>query len=261
MKKSSYFIMIFAALAVLLCGTAYAGQWIDTENGRMFRYDDGHFGIGGRLIDPNTRYTYRMDGNGIAITGWWTPAPESGIWYYYAPKDNAYGLPEGTQLGNVSVEGYQLAADGLWVNPDRLKAAVDAETKKRLDLIGWDLKKAYDYCSTQIPYVWSGSEDPKSGTNFFAELGYINGSGNCYTMAAEFVKMAKLLGYEARQMYGAVPNHQGNLTPHSWAEIVIDGQTRVFDPDFTYETKKNGYNIGYGDTGTWRYTNITVMPD
>lgn len=261
LSKTKIILFLCFIMSTAFCFSAYAGKWIDTEGGRMYQYDDGHFGIGGRLIDPATRYTYRMDGNGYAITGWWTPAPESGIWYYYAPKGNSYGLPEGTMLGNVSVEGYQLAADGLWVNPTRLKEAVDAATEKKLDEIGRDLRKAFDYCSTQIPYVWSGSEDPKSGTNFFAELGYINGYGNCYTMAAEFTKMAKALGYEARQMYGAVPNHQGSLTPHSWVEIVIDGQTKVFDPDYTYESKRDGFNFNYGDAGTWRYQNATVMPD
>ena len=40
--------------------------------------------------------------------------------------------------------------------------------------------------------------------------------------------------------------------------IVINGTTYVFDPNFENENPgRNGYQITYGQSGTWKYTNWT----
>lgn len=51
-----------------------------------------------------------------------------------------------------------------------------------------------------------------------------------------------------------MPSRSGGATPHSWVEVVINGSTYVFDPDFTHETGRNGYQISYGTSGTWVYS-------
>ena len=78
-------------------------------------------------------------------------------------------------------------------------------------------------------------------------------------MAAMFCEMAKLLGYDAHQISGRVPLKAGGYGPHSWVEITFEGTTYVCDPDFTEETKRNGYMITYGQSGTWVYQKDTVM--
>ena len=255
--KRKMIIIVFALLVFSM--TSYAGQWELADRGWRYRNDDGTYAAGGWLGDQATGYFYRMDGNGYMITGWWTPAQESGIWYYLNPANSGIAIPEGALVGGANVEGYQIAADGLWKNDAVLQKAVDENTKKFLEKTGYDLKAVYDYCATKIPYVWS-SWSSHDGTNTFAELGYLNGTGNCYTMAAIFCKAAKALGYDCRQMAGYVPGKNGKMLPHSWCEITIDGQTRVYDPDFTYETGRDGYGISYGQKGTWMYRDYAEMP-
>ena len=74
-------------------------------------------------------------------------------------------------------------------------------------------------------------------------------------MASTFCYMARLLGYETYYVEGQVPLASGGMGPHGWCEIVIDGFTYVFDPDFTNNTGRNGFQIYYGMSGTWRYSN------
>ncbi len=136
-----------------------------------------------------------------------------------------------------------------------------------LDEIGWDLEAAFRWSAglTYDRHDKSMPRRPDDGTVAFAEFGFDNGKGNCYVMAATFAEMARLLGYDARQISGLVPlgDLSGNFDygPHSWVEIDMDGTTYVFDPDFTNETGTNGFMITYGQSGTWRYTFKEVMHD
>ena len=133
-----------------------------------------------------------------------------------------------------------------------------------LDEIGWDPKAAFDW-SASMKYYGHGKPDmPENGspgTNWFALFGFTKNKGNCYVMAATFCQMARLMGYDAQQVSGQVPARSGGLTPHSWVEVYIDGQTYVCDPDFTYGTKRNGFMIQYRQPGTWMYTNYSPMSD
>ncbi|MBQ9610923.1 MAG: transglutaminase domain-containing protein [Lachnospiraceae bacterium] len=127
-----------------------------------------------------------------------------------------------------------------------------------LNVIGWDLKSAFDW-SSGLKYYSGVSKSPDPGINYFGDFGFDNGKGNCYVMAAVFYEMAYVMGYEVRQMAGEVPLRNGGSGPHSWVEIDMEGETYVFDPDFTNETKQDGFKLKYGQSGTWIYKNISVM--
>ncbi len=143
-------------------------------------------------------------------------------------------------------------------------AQADQKADIILAAIGYDLHAAYNW-SASLTYYGHGKADmpevPTPGTGFFADYGFSYGKGNCYVMAATFVKMARRLGYTARQITGYVPLRSGGLTVHSWAEVDIDGVTYVCDPNCTNETGINAYLIQYGQRGTWRYSNYSVMTD
>lgn len=119
----------------------------------------------------------------------------------------------------------------------------------RLNEIGWSLPNAYNWSTAfayrSLPLDWSG--------NSYAIYGFQNCCGNCYAKAATFVYMARQLGFACHVIAGSVPSVSGGLTPHGWAEVYINGQTYVCDPDFQYETGRNGYMITYGQSGTWVY--------
>ncbi len=111
---------------------------------------------------------------------------------------------------------------------------------------GWKLRKAYNY-SKNLHYAWQKFR--ASSCEKYALKGFKTGYGNCYVMAATFYIQAKLLGYDARQMSGAIGS-----APHSWVVIKHKKKSLVYDPDFQHEKGRNGYKIWYGKPGTWVYT-------
>ena len=121
---------------------------------------------------------------------------------------------------------------------------------KRLDKIGWSLKKAYRW-SSRMRYQGRSYRAKNSET--YAIKGFSKGYGNCYCMAATFYIMAKLLGYDVHQVEGRVD------LPHSWTVIRQNGRDWVYDPNFTNETGRNGWKIYYGKKGTWKYNHYHKM--
>ena len=192
---------------------------------------------------------YHFDQNGIMQTGWFL---YDGNWYYLYPANNNAGKSVGVMAQNTTIDGYFISQDGIWINDEAYQGAYNV-----LNQVGWDLWSAYSW-SASLPYV-NYSNDPSPGSKNFAIHGFQTKTGDCYVMAATFYYMAKALGYDAHQMAGYVPLRGGGLGVHSWVEIDMDGSTYVFDPDFTHETKRNGYQITYGMSGTWRYSNYYRM--
>ncbi|MDY4922133.1 MAG: DUF4214 domain-containing protein [Frisingicoccus sp.] len=128
--------------------------------------------------------------------------------------------------------------------------------KEILDQVGWNMKKGFQWSSTAISYGWT--PNPPSGTShaqWYGKYGFENRVGNCYVMASTFYWMAKINGWEVYLVEGSVPLAGGGMGPHGWVEVVVNGTTYVCDPDFAYETGRNGYFITYGTSGTWRYSN------
>ena len=130
-----------------------------------------------------------------------------------------------------------------------------------LNTVGMDLYKAYKWSVSLVYYGHRPDMPQTSETSmeWYAEYGFTNKKGNCYVMAATFCEMARLLGYDAHQISGRIPLRTGGWGPHSWVEITMDGEVYVFDPDFEYETKRNGFKITYKQSGTWWYLRDTVM--
>lgn len=193
---------------------------------------------------------------------------ETGIYYFNQDgemqvgwqtiEEKLYCLDEnGLLLTNLFKDGYKIGADGVAV-PDPYPNAT-----KVLNKVGWTLENAFKWAAG-LTYYGHNANMPQTaapGTKWYADYGFQNLKGNCYVMAATFCEMARNLGYDAKQISGRVPLMSGGLGAHSWVEIVMDGITYVFDPDFTHETGRNGYKIQYGQSGTWRYNRDSVMVD
>ena len=120
-----------------------------------------------------------------------------------------------------------------------------------LDQIGWNLRAAFDW--SVMTYVYTPG-DASLGPRYFADLGFRRHYGDCYVMASCFSEMAKVLGYDAHCVFGAVKSNSrpGMNEIHGWVEINMDGGLYVFDPSF-HSHGGNGYKIRYGDKGTWVY--------
>ncbi|MCR4763368.1 MAG: transglutaminase-like domain-containing protein [Lachnospiraceae bacterium] len=139
-----------------------------------------------------------------------------------------------------------------------------AKAAEVLQSLGWSITNAFNW-SAGLTYYGHGKadmpEEGSPGTHWFANFGFDNRKGNCFVMAATFYEFAKLCGYSPRQIFGYVPRRSGGMGPHSWVEIDVDGETYVYDPDYTYGTGKNGFKIKYGQSGTWHYTDYARMSE
>ena len=187
---------------------------------------------------------YYLGADGAMRTGWQFVGNN---WYYMYTANDPHGGSEGVMASNRTIDGYYVGSDGAWLTEADLLA------RDTLNRVGWNLRAAYNW-STRFKY-YKMTEEPSPGSEWFAVYGFRNNRGNCYVMAATFCYMARQLGYDAHQVAGAVPTQSGGLSPHSWCEINIGGTIYVFDPSFEQGTKRNGYQISYGTSGTWKYCN------
>ena len=225
-------------------GKMVASEWMLID-GRWY-----HFYGGGGMETGWTKQNgnwYHLNANGAMETGW---IIMNDAWYYLYPAGNSSGAPEGAMAVNTVINGYVVAPDGVY--NEAYQGAYNV-----LNRVGWNLWAAYNW-SANLPYV-NYSNDPSPGSKNFAIHGFKTKTGDCYVMAGTFYYMAKLLGYDAHQIAGYVPLRSGNMGVHSWVEIDMNGSTYVFDPDFTHESGRNGYQISYGMSGTWRYSNYYRM--
>ena len=183
---------------------------------------------------------YYANVNGFMVSGWQTI---KGYRYYFYPS--------------TKVMARNTTIDGIRIGPDGKASTAYTYAANILNQVGWNLYAAYNW-SASLPYV-NYANDPSPGSEAMALYGFRNGVGDCYVMAATFYYMAKLLGYNAHQIAGYVPLLGGGMGVHSWVEIDMNGTTYVFDPNFTNQTGRNGYQIYYGMSGTWRYSNYYRM--
>ena len=225
-------------------GKMVASEWMLIDGKWYHFYGGGGMETGWTKQNGNW---YHLNANGAMETGW---IIMNDAWYYLYPAGNSSGAPEGAMAVNTVINGYVVAPDGVY--NEAYQGAYNV-----LNRVGWNLWAAYNW-SANLPYV-NYSNDPSPGSKNFAIHGFKTKTGDCYVMAGTFYYMAKLLGYDAHQIAGYVPLRSGGMGVHSWVEIDINGSTYVFDPDFTHESGRNGYQISYGMSGTWRYSNYYRM--
>lgn len=162
----------------------------------------------------------------------------------FSPNDVCTRAQIVTMLWRCADKQYAIYDKSAWQVPYPNAAAV-------LDQVGWDLRSAFKW---SVGMTYYHDEIPISaGSEKLADYGFSNHKGDCYVYAATFYTMAIDLGYDAHQVWGYVPQRGGGKVTHSWVEIEIGGSTYVFDPDFQYATGSNGFQIHYGQSGTWMY--------
>ena len=184
-----------------------------------------------RWLKWNNKWYY-LGSSGAMVTGW---KVVNHAWYYM--KANG-AMVTGTQ----TIDGKSQTFDGYgrWIKNDY--------ARKVLNKVGWNLKSAYNWSVKNITYK-TNTTDASYGIKYFANYGFQNLEGNCYSYAGTVYMMAKMLGYDVRQVSGQIKNASGGTNAHSWLEIYEDGKTYVLDPDFEYEVKKSGYYLEYDQAG------------
>ena len=117
------------------------------------------------------------------------------------------------------------------------------QAKAILDEKGKNLTAAFNWAKDLTTYQFADSITYKWGAERFAYYGFTNKKGNAYVKSATLFYMAKMLGYNARLMYGTVDSDKKD---HSWVEIVQDGTYYIYDP-----TLLPGWKISYSDQSSY----------
>lgn len=214
------------------------GKYAFDSNGALLK------GSGTPVINGK-KYCFNEDGT--VNTGWFT----LGDWtFYFDPQTGA------AAVGIVTIDGEQYFFDAQGVKQPWMATKAEQYAYDTLNRIGWDLRAAYDWAASMPYYRMSADVVPAGAdpTEWYAEFGFTKNTGNCYVMASTFYYMARLLGYDVHRVNGYVPISPTAYNPHGWCEIDMNGTTYVFDPNFTNEMHRNGYQITYGTSGTWMYS-------
>ena len=92
--------------------------------------------------------------------------------------------------------------------------------------------------------------------------------GNCYNYAAAFWALARALGYDATAISGSIAGREAqdqreretgvphvDQRDHSWVEIVVDGESRIFDVEmaFSYSDPDGFFNVGEEIRARYKY--------
>lgn len=227
--------------------TFRAAKGVTVVDGKKYAFDaNGCLLTGsGTPVINGKKYCFNPDGT--VNTGWYT----LGNWtFYFDPQTGA------AAVGVVTIDGEQYFFNASGVKQEWMATKAEQYAYKTLNEIGWDLRAAYNWAAA-MPYYRMSPDVVPAGvdpTQWYAEFGFENHTGNCYVMASTFYYMARLLGYDVHRVNGYVPISATEYNPHGWCEIDMNGTTYVFDPNFTNEMHMNGYQITYGTSGTWRYS-------
>ncbi len=249
MKGIKAFVLAMTVFAsfiyVGVCQSAFAGYpgsgFETTDQGIKYRMSDGSYLSSSWLTIGSQKWAF--DGNGLLLTGnhmidgeTWTLSLEG-----LAIQQDASGLddiPIAIQADNAIAT--QEAASGI-VNTDSAMYNLCLST-----LIGCTtadmtqdqkLKAAYDYVVNSTTYERTYETPSGDWTAAYATELLTTGKGNCYRFAAAFAYLAKALGYDSRVITGQIGAARGGLTPHGWVEIIMGGQTYIFDPEMQYAKK------------------------
>lgn len=227
--------------------TFRAAKGVTVVDGKKYAFDaNGCLLTGsGTPVINGKKYCFNPDGT--VNTGWYT----LGNWtFYFDPQTGA------AAVGVVTIDGEQYFFNASGVKQEWMATKAEQYAYKTLNEIGWDLRAAYNWAAA-MPYYRMSPDVVPAGvdpTQWYAEFGFENHTGNCYVMASTFYYMARLLGYDVHRVNGYVPISATEYNPHGWCEIDMNGTTYVFDPNCTNEMHMNGYQITYGTSGTWRYS-------
>ena len=189
---------------------------------------------------------YNFGSNGVMKTGWVSYGND---WFYL----DSSGILQRDQLRKIGGVYYYLYHDGHALQLEDQMAAELAST------MNGDLMTAFMYAVDNVSYYGRSLFDRTWTTKELSQYGLTHKEGNCYVKAAVFCELARAMGYEAYMITGYVMV-EGGWARHGWVEIVIKGETYVFDPYVRYRFGLQGsYMFHYGLKGTYIYNKPEKM--
>ncbi len=202
----------------------------------------------GWINDKKGEHIYYCEGEGKLATGW--KYLEGKVWYFYNGDDANKGYQAGKLARNYETPGKINIPETGYIDGDEglaLAYAMDVLNRK-----GWNLEAAYRY-SGGLRFEKEDELDENTKTHEAALMGFKTGKGNCMVWSGTFCTMAKLLGKDAKLIWGTLT--WNGIRPHAWVEITEgDGEDpHVYDPRKNDGQDMAGFDVHYGDGGTYDY--------
>lgn len=198
--------------------------WIRTEKGDFYCLGEGELATGWKYLDKKA-------------------------YYFYREADLAPGILLGSMAKGDTTDGFiSIPESGYLDGEEGLAIGYSLNVLERF---GWDLESAYRY-SAALGFVPGADAHYGFTIHSCANQGFEYGEGNCLAWAGTFCAMAKVMGYDARLIWGTLP-WQGRDVPHAWVEIWMEDGIHVYDPRKNDGEDMAGYDVRYGEPGTRDY--------
>lgn len=249
MKRVKAFVLALTVFALFIYvggfQSAFAGYsdsgFETTDQGIKYRMSDGSYLTSSWLTIGSQKWAF--DGNGILLTGSHVIDGES--WLL-----SIEGIATQQETSVIEEIPDTVQADNTIATQEAAPVAVNTDSAMynlcssilagctTADMTqDQKLKAAYDYVVNNTTYNRTYETPSGDWTAAYATELLTTGKGNCYRFAAAFAYLAKALGYDSRVITGKIGAARGGLNPHGWVEIIIGGQTYVFDPEMHYAKK------------------------
>ena len=204
-------------------------------NELYYSYEDGSIAKN-RFVD--------IDGKRYYATSEWKLAKNQMITH----NGKTYGA---TADGSLAKNGwYKCGKLKYLFNNDYSVNETCLKAERVLKKVDYDLRGAFDYAVEWKYYTFDSKIS--WGSVWFANFGFEKEMGDCLIRSGAFFIMAKMLGYDARHVYGTIGSQRQE---HAWVEIDQEDTTYVYDLDYADTGKywHSGWKFHYGDDGTWLY--------
>lgn len=151
----------------------------------------------------------------------------------------------GSPVTDKTVDGLYFNKAGAYTSGNNeLDALVQSTMTELLGQNGINYQDI-DSLKTMYRFVVDNFEYKRRNYYKFGETGWAEeeaftmittGRGNCYNFAALFYEFARALGFNAKIYSGTMGPDK---SPHAWVEIEINGENRLFDPEYEYSKGVN----------------------
>lgn len=209
-----------------------------------------------RKIGKNKYYfkTKGKKGNKGSMKTGWVKVGKYNYYFVKKGKSSEKGKMVTNSIAGNKKAGYgYVDSKGIKISTKAINLAVDfvkshtSNNQSRSE----KLRTCFNYLWRSFPYqrVY-GLPTADTLTKNFGEYMLKNKRGNCFCFGTTFAMIAKVLGYNSRVGVGLIAAAGGGMTPHGWAEIQINGQWLLCDPDMqkeihginSYMTTRGGYH-------------------
>ena len=200
-------------------------------------------------------------------TGWYTL--DSKKYYYKSGKyvtgwnkisDKYYFFNKSGVMSQNCIEGdYYVDKNGVRCSDETIKLAVkfvNAHSKKT-DTNAKRLKDCYTYLYKNGTYTRVYGVPGKSDLSGRAKDMFKTMKGNCYSFAAAFAYIARVLGYDSKVEVGQVISASGSWANHGWSWVKNDGNWLICDPVKQWQFNKVNSYMVTKDKANFKYKSGT----